>query len=77
MILDSILIFGLNLGIFGAGLATVIASFIGFLWMLYWIYIKKDTFFKFGLRYYKRKMEIYKEILVVSLPAGTEEIIFH
>ena len=76
MIIDPILIFGLNLGIFGAGLATVIASLVGWIWMLYWIYVKKDTFFKFKLSYYKRKLEIYKEILVVSLPAGTEEIIF-
>lgn len=76
MILDPILIYGLNLGIFGAGLATVIASFLGYVWMLYWIYIKKDTFFKFKLKYYKRKFDIYKEILIVSLPAGTEEIIF-
>ena len=76
IILDPIMIYVLNLDIFGAGLATVISSFIGWLWMLYWIYIKKDTFFKFKLNYYKRKFEIYKEILVVSLPAGTEEIIF-
>ncbi|MEE0935054.1 MAG: MATE family efflux transporter [Methanobrevibacter sp.] len=76
MIIDPILIFGLDLGIFGAGLATVIASLIGWIWMLYWIYVKRDTFFQFKFSYYKRKMEIYKEILVVSLPAGTEEIIF-
>lgn len=76
MILDPILIYGLDWGIFGAGLATVIASFVGFAWMLYWIYIKKDTFFKFKFSHYRRKLEIYKEILVVSLPAGTEEIIF-
>ena len=76
MILDPILIFGLDLGIFGAGLATVIASLIGWLWMIYWIFIKKDTFFEFKLKNYRRNLEIYKEILVVSLPAGTEEIIF-
>ncbi len=76
MFIDPVLIFGLDLGIFGAGLATVIASLVGWLWMIYWIYVKKDTFFKFKLSYYKRKLEIYKEILVVSLPAGTEEIIF-
>ena len=76
IILDPILIYGLNLGIFGAGLATVISSLTGFLWMLYWIYIRKDTFFKFEFKYYRRKLEIYRQILVVSLPAGTEEIIF-
>ena len=76
MILDPILIFGFDLGIFGAGLGTVISSVAGFLWMTYWIFVKRDTFFKFSLKYYKRKLDIYKEILVVSLPAGTEEIIF-
>lgn len=76
MILDPIMIFALDLGIFGAGLATVIASAAGFLWMLYWIFAKGDTFFKFSFTHYQRKLEIYREILVVSLPAGTEEIIF-
>lgn len=76
MIIDPILIYTLHLGIFGAGLATVMASLAGYIWMLYWIYIKKDTFFKFKLQDYKRKLEIYKEIIVVSLPAATEEIIF-
>ncbi len=76
MILDPILIYGLDLGIFGAGLATVLASFLGFLLMIYWIYVKKDTFFKFRLSNYKRKLEIYRKILAVSIPASTEEIIF-
>jgi putative MATE family efflux protein len=76
MILDPVLIFGADMGIFGAGLVTVIASFIGWLWMLYWIFVKKDTFFKFNLSYYRRRFEIYKNILVVSLPAALEEVIF-
>ena len=76
MILDPILIYWLDLGIFGAGLATVVSSFLGWLWMIYWIYIKKDTFFKFKFSYYRGKLEIYKQILFVSLPAATEEIIF-
>ncbi|MEE1129135.1 MAG: MATE family efflux transporter [Methanobrevibacter sp.] len=76
MILDPIFIYSLDLGIFGAGFATVIASLIGYLWMIYWIFIKRDTFFKYDFKYYKRKLNIYKEILVVSLPAATEEIIF-
>ena len=37
MIIDPILIYGLDLGIFGAGLATVIALLAGYLWMIYWI----------------------------------------
>jgi putative MATE family efflux protein len=76
MIFDPIMIYFLNLGIFGAGLATVISSFVGFLWMIYWIHVKKDTFFKFKFKYYRHELRIYKEILVVSLPASMEEIIF-
>ena len=76
IILDPIMIYGLDLGIFGAGLATVVASFLGFLCMLYWILIKKDTFFEFKFSNYRRKLKIYKEILAVSIPASTEEIIF-
>lgn len=76
IILDPIFIYALKLGIWGASTATILASLIGYLWMLYWIYIKKETYFKFQFQYYKRKLEIYKEILVVSLPASFEEIIF-
>ncbi|MBR0270712.1 MAG: MATE family efflux transporter [Methanobrevibacter sp.] len=76
MILDPIFIYVLNLGIFGAATATILSSLIGYIWMLYWIYIKKDSYFKFKIRHYRRKMKIYKEILVVSLPASFEEIIF-
>ena len=76
MILDPIMIYGLDFGIFGAGLATVLASFLGFLLMLYWIYVKKDTFFQFKFSDYKHELGIYKEILAVSIPASTEEIIF-
>ena len=76
MILDPVMIYALNLGIFGAGLATVISSFLGFSLMLYWIFIKKDTFFKFSFSSYKRSLETYWKLLVVSIPAGTEEIVF-
>ena len=76
IIIDPIFIYSLDLGMFGAAIATTLSSLIGYLWMLYWIYIKKDTYFKFKLKYYKRKISIYKNILVVSLPASFEEVIF-
>ena len=50
MILDPIFIYVFNLGIFGASVATILASLIGFIWMLYWIYIKNDTYFKFKIQ---------------------------
>ena len=46
----------------GAGFATVLASFIGLLWMLYWIFVKKDSYFSFKLASYKSKWDIYIKI---------------
>jgi putative MATE family efflux protein len=74
--LDPVLIYGLGLGIFGAGLATAISSLVGLLLAMYWIFVKRDTFFDFSFEVYRRNIGIYREILSVALPASTEEIIF-
>lgn len=76
MILDPIFIYVFNLGMFGAAVATIIATLIGLLIMFYWIFVKKDSFLDFKISNYKRKLSIYKEILVVSLPVDLEEILF-
>ena len=76
MILDPILIYYFNWGIKGAAIATVVSTFANLLLMLYWYLIKRDTFLKLSLKYYQRKWEIYKEILLVSLPASCEEVIY-
>lgn len=76
MILDPIFIYYLNLGVKGAAIATVLSALANLLLMLYWYLIKKDTFIKLSLKYYHRKLEIHKEILLVSLPASCEEVIY-
>ena len=76
MILDPILIYYFNWGIKGAAIATVVSTLANLLLMLYWYLIKRDTFLKLSLKYYQRKWEIYKEILLVSLPASCEEVIY-
>lgn len=76
LILDPILIYYFNLGIKGAAIATVLSVLANLLIMLYWYLIKKDTFLKLRFKYYHRKLEIYKEILLVSLPASCEEVIY-
>lgn len=75
MIIDPIFIYTLGMGIGGAAIATVIASLIGLFLMIYWMFIKKDTYFEFKLEYYKRKLQMYKDILIVSIPASLEEFI--
>ena len=60
MILDPIFIYTLNMGIKGAAWATAIGPFISLLLMFYWIFVKKD---------------MYKDILVVGIPASLEQLV--
>ena len=46
MVLDPIFIYGLNLGVEGAAIATVISLLLVNLILLYWFYIKKNTYLK-------------------------------
>ena len=76
LILDPILIYYFNWGIKGAAIATVLSTLANVLLMLYWYLIKRDAFLKLSFKYYHRRLEIYKEILLVSLPASCEEVIY-
>ena len=75
MVLDPIFIYILNLGIAGAAIATVIAATIPMFQMVYWMFIKRDSFLKIKMSEYKRDLNIYKDILVVGIPASLEQLI--
>ncbi len=75
MILDPIFIYTLNLGISGAAIATVLSIFVELFLMLYWMFIKKDTYFKYNFKGFKINFGMYKEILNVGIPAGLEELL--
>ena len=75
MIGDPILIYILNMGITGAALATVIASFIAMLMMFYWIFVKKDTYLSYNLKDFHNNLKMYKDILVVGIPASLEQLV--
>ncbi len=74
MILDPIFIYSLNMGMFGAALSTVISLIIVLLVILYWIYIKKDTYLKPTMSNFSYKREIFKDILKVAIPSICEMI---
>lgn len=76
IILDPIFIYCFNWGVKGAAIATVLSTLVNLLMMLYWYLVKRDTFIKLSLEYFHSKMEIYKEILFVSIPASLEELIY-
>ena len=72
MILDPIFIYTLNLGVKGAAIATIISSIFVIVILLYWFYIKKDTYLKPLLANFNFKMDISKDIIKVGIPASIQ-----
>lgn len=75
MIIDPIFIYTFNLGVGGAGIATVLAGTLAALPMVYWMFIKQDSFLEVKMSEYKTDLGIYKDILVVGIPASLEQFI--
>ena len=75
MILDPIFIYTLNMGIAGAAWATAMGPFISLLLMFYWIYVKKDTYLSYSLKDFTNDFGMYKDILVVGIPASLEQLV--
>lgn len=74
MILDPIFIYSLDMGMFGAALSTVLSLIMVLFVIIYWIYIKKDTYLKPTLSHFNYKQEIFKDILKVAIPSICEMI---
>ncbi len=69
IVLDPIFIYSLNMGVVGAAWATLLSLVISCLLLLYWLFIKKDTYITFKFRGFSFKREITKDIFRVGLPA--------
>lgn len=65
IILDPILIFGFNMGVAGAALATIISQAISMIWILNFLTGKKTT-----LRIKKIHLKLSKEIILPSIALG-------
>ena len=72
MILDPIFIYTLNLGVKGAAIATLISSLFVILILIYWFYIKKDTYLKPTLNNFNFKKDIALDIVKVGIPASIQ-----
>ncbi len=72
--LDPVFIYGFDLGVRGAAIATIVSLALVNLVLLYWFYIKKDTFIEPFLSNFKFSREISFDILKVGLPASLELI---
>ena len=75
MILDPIFIYVFGWGISGAAFATGLAPCFGLLMMLYWIFIKKDTYLSYNRKDFHNNLNMYKDILSVGIPASLEQLI--
>ncbi|WP_458405472.1 MATE family efflux transporter [Methanobrevibacter sp.] len=72
MILDPLFIYALNLGVKGAAIATLISASFVILILVYWFYIKKDTYLKPILTNFDFKWDISIDIIKVGLPASIQ-----
>lgn len=75
MVLDPIFIYTFGWGISGAALATGLAPFAGLFMMLYWIFVKKDTYLSYNRKDFHNNFKMYNDILVVGIPASLEQLI--
>ena len=75
MVIDPIVIYTLNMGITGAALCTIFCELVCVIIMAYWLFIERDTYFDLHLSKFKNTLKIYKDILIVGIPASLEEII--
>lgn len=72
IILDPIFIFGLNMGVRGAAIATVISQFVVVI-MIFHYYITGKSSLTFSVSNIKFKWNIVKEVLAVGLPAFAQQ----
>lgn len=71
-VLDPVFIYTLNMGIAGAAVSTVFTSFISTAIIIYWMFIKKDTYIKLNTSNIIRlriNREISKDILKTGIPS--------
>ncbi|MBR0270775.1 MAG: MATE family efflux transporter [Methanobrevibacter sp.] len=74
MVLDPIFIYMLDLKMFGAALSTIMSLAIVLTIIIYWIYIKKDTFLNPTLSNFNYESFIMKDMLKVAIPSICEMI---
>lgn len=75
IILDPLMIFGMNLGVIGAAVATVLAQMIGTLMYIFLAYRYRETNFKIKL-FRKVDFECYKELYKLGMPLAIQSAMF-
>ena len=72
IVLDPIFIYPLGFGVAGAAMSNVISYSISGLLMLYWFFIKKDTYVSFKFGSFRFDKAIVWDIFRVGIPSSFE-----
>ena len=75
ILLDPIFIFGLDLGITGAAIATTVSMSLPLLLVFYWYHVKKSTFIKISFKGFHFDRGQIWDILRVGIPASMELVL--
>lgn len=70
IILDPVFIFGLDQGVRGAAIATVISQVIVFGIFIYIFFLRRATFVRFQLRYFRFRASILAAVFRIGVPAS-------
>lgn len=76
IVLDPIFIYIFNMGVAGAAWATVLSAFLSCAILIYWMWIKKDTYLDLGYHHFHYEKSIVGSILNVAIPSTAENLIF-
>jgi putative MATE family efflux protein len=75
IVLAPVLIFGwgtgIELGVAGAALSTLIAIAIGVVWMIVY-FLPADAYLRFSFREWRPRFDLWRDMLKIGLPAGAE-----
>ena len=74
IILDPIFIYTFEMGVVGAAYATVLSMAIASFVLIYWLFLRKDTYVSFHFKDFAFKKDIIKDIFKVGLPASIQQL---
>ncbi|ACL16966.1 MATE family efflux transporter [Methanosphaerula palustris] len=75
MVLDPLLIYTAGLGIAGAAWGTLISVGFVSVVLLYWFFVKRDTYISLSWQHFKPDRAIVTDVLKVGLPASLEFVL--
>ncbi|RLF60260.1 MAG: MATE family efflux transporter [Thermoplasmata archaeon] len=72
--LDPIFIYTFKMGVTGAAYATILSMAITSIMLLYWLFLRKNTYVSFNFRDFKFSKKISLDIFKVGLPASVQQL---